>query len=205
MLEELRVAEEALRLQNEELATATGRNGAKTWSKESPVGGNAHQAKPLSKERVSELPWSRLGRSSFMSPDSFNSVSGSGTAGDRHVCPGIVVVSTSMRMLHANRQAIKLLKQIRQTALDGQHRNPSPPLLSAVLTEFCAEMVNALKVRMEAKDSNQLEVKGVVSHPHHPVRIRGFGLPAPMGIQQSRLVLILEQDDDRPIAHREPM
>jgi len=112
---------------------------------------------------------------------------------DQRAGAGIVVLSSSMQLLHMNRQATELSKLINMAENGGSPAKAAQGVLPAVLTELCAEIIKALQVRTEAKDWEQFEVKRIAGNPTQPVLLRGFGLPDRGGVQYARLVVTLEE------------
>ena len=115
------------------------------------------------------------------------------TLADQRAGPGIVVLSASMQLLHMNRQASELSKQINVAEHGGGSSRAAHGVLPAPLTELCGEIVKALHIRTEAKDWEQFEIKRVAGNPEQPVLLRGFGLPDRGGVQFARLVVTLEE------------
>lgn len=112
---------------------------------------------------------------------------------DQRAGAGIVVLSSSMQLLHMNRQAAELSKLINMTENGGTPPKAAHGVLPSALTELCAELLKALQVRTEAKDWEQFEVKRIAGNPNQPVLLRGFGLPDREGVQHARLVITLEE------------
>lgn len=112
---------------------------------------------------------------------------------DQRAGAGIVVLSSSMQLLHMNRQAAELSKLINMTDNGGTPPRAAQGVLPAVLTELCSEIMKALQVRTEAKDWEQFEVKRIAGNSKQPILLRGFGLPDKGGIQHARLVVTMEE------------
>jgi DNA-binding NarL/FixJ family response regulator len=112
---------------------------------------------------------------------------------DQRAGAGIVVLSSSMQLLHINRQATELSKLINMTEKSGTPAKAAHGVLPSALTELCAELLQALQVRSEAKDWEQFEVKRIAGNPNQPILLRGFGLPDRGGLQHARLVVTLEE------------
>ena len=87
------------------------------------------------------------------------------TLADQRVGSGIVVLSSSMQLLHMNRQASELSKQINAAEHSAGSRKSAHGVLPTALTELCGEIVKALHVRTEAKDWEQFEIKRVAGNP----------------------------------------
>ena len=115
------------------------------------------------------------------------------TIADQRAGPGIVVLSTSMQLLHMNRQAADLSRKINIAEKGSQEGKVASGVLPTALTELCGEIVKALHVRTEAKDWEQFEVKSLSGDPERPILLRGFGLPDRNGIEHSRIVVTLEE------------
>ena len=112
---------------------------------------------------------------------------------DQRAGPGIVVLSTSMQLLHMNRQASDLSKLINEAEKVNNTGMVASGVLPKALTELCGEIVKALHIRTEAKDWEQFEVKTLAGDQNKPILLRGFGLPDQAGIQQSRIVVTMEE------------
>ena len=125
--------------------------------------------------------------------DSTTPLDPSETLADQRAGPGIVVMSAAMQLLHMNRQASELSKQINAAEHGGNSVKSAHGVLPTALTELCEEIVKALHVRTEAKDWEQFEIKRVTGNPDQPVLLRGFGLPDRGGVQFARLVVTLEE------------
>ena len=125
--------------------------------------------------------------------DSSDPVDPTDTLADQRVGSGIVVLSASMQLLHMNRQASELSKQINAAEHGGKNMGSAHGVLPTALTELCGEIIKALHVRTEAKDWEQFEIKRVAGNPEKPILLRGFGLPDRGGVQYARLVVTLEE------------
>jgi DNA-binding CsgD family transcriptional regulator len=115
------------------------------------------------------------------------------TIADQRTGSGIVVLSASMQLLHMNRQASDLSRQINLAECSGQAPKSIHGVLPKALTELCSEIVKALQVRTEAKDWEQFEIKRVAGNPEQPILLRGFGLPDRGGVRYARLVVTMEE------------
>lgn len=125
--------------------------------------------------------------------DALNSCDQVDTIADQRTGPGIVVLSSSLQLLHMNRQAAELSTQINKAENGKEYKKIAHGVLPAALTELCAEILKVLQVRTEAKDWEQFEVKRLAGNPARPILLRGFGLPERGGIQQSRIVITMEE------------
>ncbi len=107
--------------------------------------------------------------------------------------PGIVVLSSSLQLLHMNRQASELCKKINQAEHTAEGPKQAHGVLPTALTELSSEIIKALTVRTEAKDWEQFEVKRLAGASESPILLRGFGLPDRSGINNARLVITMEE------------
>jgi DNA-binding CsgD family transcriptional regulator len=112
---------------------------------------------------------------------------------DQRAGAGIVVLSSSMQLLHMNRQAAELSKKINMSENGGAPPRSAQGVLPTALTQLCSDVLKALQVRTEAKDWEQFEVKRIAGDPKQPILLRGFGLPDKGGIQHARLVVTMEE------------
>jgi DNA-binding CsgD family transcriptional regulator len=112
---------------------------------------------------------------------------------DQRAGSGIVVLSSSMQLLHMNRQASELAKKINNIEQMGSVAKSAHGVLPTALTELCGEIIKALHIRTEAKDWEQFELKRIAGDPNKPILLRGFGLPDRGGVQNARLVVTMEE------------
>ena len=112
---------------------------------------------------------------------------------DQRAGAGIVVLSSSMQLLHMNRQAAELSKKVNMSENGGTPPRSAQGVLPAALTQLCSEVLKALQVRTEAKDWEQFEIKRIAGDPKQPILLRGFGLPDKGGIQYARVVVTMEE------------
>jgi DNA-binding CsgD family transcriptional regulator len=112
---------------------------------------------------------------------------------DQRAGAGIVVLSSSMQLLHMNRQAAELSKKVNMSENGGTPPRSAQGVLPTALTQLCSEVLKALQVRTEAKDWEQFEVKRIAGDPKQPILLRGFGLPDKGGVQHARVVVTMEE------------
>lgn len=108
---------------------------------------------------------------------------------------GLLVLAPPVRVLQMNQRAWHLITQINHD--DGGKRNNNSKtakgLLPAVLLQISVKTFKHLHGRSAAKDWEQFEVKQIIGAPHHPILVRGFGVPDSRGSQHSRIIMILEE------------
>ena len=112
---------------------------------------------------------------------------------DQRAGSGIVVLSTSMQLLHMNRQASELARKINAIENGDNAAKSAHGVLPKAVTELCGEIIKALHNHTEAKDWEQFELKRVAGDPNQPILLRGFGLPDRGGVQHARLVVTMEE------------
>jgi DNA-binding CsgD family transcriptional regulator len=101
--------------------------------------------------------------------------------------PGVIMLSLPLRVLHMNRKAWELIREINHTE-NGITNGLLPP----VLTEVCAEIQKDLQIRTGAKDWEQFEIRRLAGNPKEPVLFRVFGLPEE-GKKGTRIFAIMEK------------
>lgn len=103
--------------------------------------------------------------------------------------PGILVLTPALRLLHMNRQAWELTRE-----LNALHGRPGPAnMLPLPLIELGTEVVKLLRLRHEAEDWEQFEIRCTTGPRHRPILLRGYGLPHREGITESRVLIVMER------------
>jgi len=106
---------------------------------------------------------------------------------------GIVVLSSSLEILHMNRQARLLISDLAPTTPEAQYPNhraerfPPAPINSAV------ELVRVLRRRHEMGEKGLLEIRRSASGSGNLVRIRGVGVPNEHVKKHAYIVLVLTE------------
>jgi DNA-binding CsgD family transcriptional regulator len=108
---------------------------------------------------------------------------------EQRVGPGILLFSVELQLMHMNQLAWELSRKI----IQAQNGKVATGVLPMAVTELCAEVVTALQVRTYVKDWEQVRIMRVVSTPKPPVLLRAFGLPDHGGIQQARILILMEE------------
>ena len=102
---------------------------------------------------------------------------------------GVIVISSSGRMLHMNGRARVLM------ALFGEMHELWPHLapesLPSILSEFCSEVFARLRSHAERTARAQFEVRRVCHMVTPPLLLRGFGV-SPLSHQEPRMILTLQ-------------
>src|SRR3989454_146310 len=112
---------------------------------------------------------------------------------EQRVGPGILLLSPELKLMHMNRQAWELSRKITQ----AQNGKAATGVLPPAVTQLCAEVITALRVRIDAKDWEQVQITRLVSPPNPPVLLRAFGFPDGGEAQRARIFILMEE-----VAHR---
>ena len=103
---------------------------------------------------------------------------------------GFLMLSSAMHVLHWDRRAWELCRNI-VTPETVAGALPVP------ITDFAHEIVKMMGVRREPKDWEQFQVRRVIKNGQDSIFLSGIGLPAPGGLDASRVLIILEQITQR--------
>jgi hypothetical protein len=102
---------------------------------------------------------------------------------------GMIVFSSPTSILHMNGQARSLM------ALFSESRDswalPNHESMPSILTEFCRDVLEQLRGRIDAHDWAQFEMRRVCHMVTPPLLLRGFGVPDSAS-QHPRVVLTLQ-------------
>jgi hypothetical protein len=108
---------------------------------------------------------------------------------------GIIVFSSSARVLHMNGPASALM------ALFGKSHEHWPQMapesMPSILTEFCCEVLAQLRRRIEAQDWAQFEMRRICHMVTPSLLITGFGVPNSSN-REMRIILTLVPLHSRP-------
>lgn len=113
---------------------------------------------------------------------------------------GMIVFSSPTHILQMNGQARSLM------ALFGESRNawtlPAHESMPSILSEFCRDVLEQFRGRIDAHDWAQFEMRRVCHMVTPPLLIRGFGVPDSVS-QHPRVVLTLHRLG--PAEHHPPV
>jgi len=112
---------------------------------------------------------------------------------EQRVGPGILLLSPALKLMHMNRRAWELSRKITQ----GENGKAATGVLPPAVTELCAEVSAALRVRIDAKDWEQVQITRLVGTPNPPVLLRAFGLPDGGDAQRARIFILMEEVTQR--------
>ncbi len=111
---------------------------------------------------------------------------------DLRTGPGIVVVSVAMQLLYMNRAAHDLIREIHAARQPKGLSSAAYGVLPEALTDLCREVIDALKVKTEAKDWEQFQVTRLAASSDRTILLKGFGLPDSGGLERARIVVTIE-------------
>jgi len=101
--------------------------------------------------------------------------------------PGIVVLSSSLQLLHINHQAISLLKQVQDTTAQAD----ADLNLTAPLHAHGLDIIMAMRERLVSHDFTPFHCYRAIGRPAQRILLKGFGLPDQRGFHHSRIVMLL--------------
>ena len=112
---------------------------------------------------------------------------------EQRVGPGILLLSPALKLMHMNRRAWELSGKITQ----AQNGKAATGVLPPAVTQLCAEVITALRVRIDAKDWEQVQITRLVGTPSPPVLLRAFGFPDGGDAQRARIFILMEEVTQR--------
>lgn len=102
---------------------------------------------------------------------------------------GLVVLSSSIRILHINNRARALM------ALFGEAHelwpDLSPESMPAILTEFCSDVFTELQRQAGSHEWAEFEIRRICHMVTPSLLLRGFGMPSKNGCEP-RMILTLQ-------------
>ena len=105
---------------------------------------------------------------------------------------GIFILSTSGHLLYTDRRAWELFAELDKSGGKTAKTLPAP------VQELCSEINKLLQVRTEPKDWEQFRLKRVLEIAGRQVLLSGLGLPDRLGLEQSRILVTVEEIGRRP-------
>jgi len=109
--------------------------------------------------------------------------------------PGIVVLSSSLQILHMNRQAIALLTQWERAA----QSIGAEQALVAPLHQLCQDIIETMQTRLGSNNWEQFQQYRTIGDSPHSILLKGFGLPDYRGLPHSRIVMLLSPHNPVPL------
>lgn len=102
---------------------------------------------------------------------------------------GMMVLSSSMHVLHMNRQARALMAHFGAAYERWPHL--SPESMPAILTEFCGNVLSELRRHADNQEWTALDMRRVFHMVTPALLLRGFAVPETDG-RDPRMILILQ-------------
>ena len=112
---------------------------------------------------------------------------------EQRVGPGILLFSPALQLMHMNQRGWELSGKI----MRAQNGMAATGVLPTAVTELCVEIITVLQVRTVAKDWDQVQLRSLVHTPKSSVLLRAFGVPDRGGVQQARILILLEEVTQR--------
>ncbi len=132
------------------------------------------------------------GTDDFETQDDQTSAAYTESIAERRTGPGILLLSTSGHLLYKDRRVWELC-----TALD-KSGDTTLKALPLPIQEVYAEINKLLLVRTDAKDWEQFRIKRIFETSGRRLLLSGLGLPDRHGLQQSRVLITVEEIGRRP-------
>ena len=108
--------------------------------------------------------------------------------------PGIVVLSSTLQVLHMNRRALVLLNQLEHAGQSvGVERTVAAPL-----HQHCRDIIETLQARLNSNNLEQFQQYSMIGGSTNRIFLKGFGLPDQRGLSYSRIVLLLSPHNQAP-------
>ncbi|HEY3198227.1 MAG TPA: LuxR C-terminal-related transcriptional regulator [Nitrospirales bacterium] len=101
---------------------------------------------------------------------------------------GFLMLSSSIQLLHWDHQAQELCRRI--SGISGGSRAHILPLC---VQDFAREIVTLMEIRSNPKDWEQFQLRQVIKSEQDSIFLSGIGLPELGGLDDSRVLIILEQ------------
>ena len=109
--------------------------------------------------------------------------------------PGIVVLSSSLDLLHMNRRALALLTQLEQTAQNVETERT----VTAPLHQHGQDIIETMQARLAANNWEPFHHYRAIGPASHTILLKGFGIPDRRGLSHSRIVMLLSPHRPSPM------
>jgi hypothetical protein len=106
---------------------------------------------------------------------------------------GIIVYSSTCKVLYANNAAHQFLRRV-----NGREHGPSiheDDPFSSFVDDLLTEMLKSLEARTTTGDRGILQAGRLVVRQDQPVLLQAFAIPDRLDIQRSRIVLTLQEGE----------
>ena len=108
---------------------------------------------------------------------------------ERRSGSGFLMLSASMQVLHWDRGASELCRQI----ISPPREDAQSSALPVSVTGLANDIVKLMEVRTEPKDWEQFQLRRIVKNGPDSIVLTGIGLPRLGGFKDSRVLIILER------------
>jgi len=108
--------------------------------------------------------------------------------------PGVVVLSSSLQLLHINHHAISLLKDVQQSSVQPEANGK----LISPLHPHSHDILMAIRERLASSNFTPFYCYRAIGEPPQEILLKGFGLPDRRGFPHSRIVMLLMPQLRRP-------
>lgn len=108
---------------------------------------------------------------------------------ERRSGAGFLMLSSSMQVLHWDRGASEICRQI----ISPPTGDTTTSTLPVCVTGLANEIVKLMEVRSEPKDWEQFQLRRLIKNGPDSVLLTGIGLPRLGGVKDSRVLIILER------------
>ena len=106
---------------------------------------------------------------------------------EKRIGPGILILTPSTHLLYKDHRAWDLCAAINKD--DGRTTDGLP----LCIVELCREVSNLLQIWTDARDWEQIRIKRLIGSPNRPILLCGLGLPDRHGMQQSRILITMDE------------
>lgn len=124
----------------------------------------------------------------------FGPVAPTQTLDDQRPTPGILAFTPELQLLLMNYEAQELCARLTRTLATKRANGLLPP----EVIELCQEISALLLTQTDPKDWEQLRLRCIAGDPERPVLVSGFGLPSSAGMQEGRILILLEEISGLP-------
>ncbi len=108
-----------------------------------------------------------------------------------HEGPGIMILSSSLQLLHTNRRADVLLGDLDSPTPETRKAIGRSSSLPPLLVRLADKILSALRQRYESVDTRRCEINYVVANSVKQVMIRGIGLPSGDQFESAHVVFVM--------------
>jgi DNA-binding CsgD family transcriptional regulator len=110
----------------------------------------------------------------------------------KHTGPGILILSTTGKLLYKDRRAWELCSRLKQ-----REGSDAPAALPDMIVDMCTHITKLLQVWTQVKDWEEYRVKRFVGESERGVLLSGLGIPDRYGLQDARILITLEEIGSR--------